>query len=191
MEHLPQVGDIKVLCRHNPSGPVRQDPCQRSLAGFSERCPALCFCVARRPRCPIPPMRQATDVPSRRVAEFPMLPMLPSPSCADPQTHRVPEVADPTAEPPISRLRHASRVAEFVARRAIKLPMSPSCRAYRGIKLPSLPCTEAPMSLVADLPSRRALKSPRLSPADVAESFLAESSRHPSPMSDIADVRCR
>jgi hypothetical protein len=47
------------------------------------------------------------------------------------------------------------------------------------------------MSLVADLPSRRAFKSPRLSLADVAESFLAESSRRPSPMSDITDVRCR
>jgi hypothetical protein len=44
------------------------------------------------------------------------------------------------------------------------------------------------MSLVADLPSRRAFKSPRLSLADVAESFLAESSRRPSPMSDIADL---
>jgi hypothetical protein len=44
------------------------------------------------------------------------------------------------------------------------------------------------MSLVVDLPSRRAFKSPRLSLADVAESFLAESSRRLSPMSDIADL---
>ena len=34
------------------------------------RCPASCFCVARRPRCPTPPMRRATDVPSRQVAEL-------------------------------------------------------------------------------------------------------------------------
>jgi hypothetical protein len=154
--------------------PIRKLPPDQgwSVSNVPRRCPAPRFHLSRTPvsRLWIPhhDQRHRPRSPLSRLADAPK------------SVTRRP-VDSPSFRGRRSRYRAAGnsatpsrQVAEFVVRRAIELP--------------SLPCAEAPMSLVADLPSRRAFKSPRLSLADVAESFLAESSRRPSPMSDIADL---